>query len=294
MEIVLKTSKATAVVETTGGELISYRDMSGKEYLWQKDPTYWAKCSPLLFPIVGNLRNNQTIIGDRIYTMPKHGFGKFLPFRVVSQTENTLELEATDSEETQVTYPYAFILSMTYSLIDDQLSLTYTVKNPGTTGMDYCIGGHPAFNVPMGEDSFSDYYLEFNQKEDGGCIVYDLEKLEFSVDRRVDLTDGSNRVALHYDLFDEDALVFDTIRSDSVKLQSAKTGLGVQFDFHGFSSIAFWTPIKLQAPFLCLEPWNGMGVRSDEDDVFAHKYGACHLKPGESKQCGWAFRPIGE
>ncbi|MEG0693919.1 MAG: hypothetical protein RR444_12665, partial [Oscillospiraceae bacterium] len=131
------------------------------------------------------------------------------------------------------------------------------------------------------EGSFEDFCLEFNKNEDSTCPVYDSQKLHIDVNNRVDYTNGGNKIQIKYSNFDHDAIIFDTINSDSVKLQSVKTGRGLQFDFVGFDSIAFWTPTKKEAPFICLEPWNGMAVRSNEDDNYENKYGVKHLGANE-------------
>ena len=40
----------------------------------------------------------------------------------------------------------------------------------------------------------------------------------------------------------------------------------------------------VRAPFLCVEPWNGSGICSDEDDHFEHKHDIEFLPAGEAKQ----------
>lgn len=284
MIIELQSGSAMAEIETIGAELISFKDVFGTEYMWQKDAAYWAKCSPLLFPNVGNLDNGKALFGGVEYSIPKHGFAAQKEFKVMYKSKEKVILNRSYDEETLAVYPYKFSLTITYSLDGGNISIHYTVLNIDDKPIDYCLGAHPAFNVPVGsEGCFEDYCLEFNQNE-GLCTTYDLEKLCFDPNKQIDLTKGKNVIPLKYDLFDNDAFVFDNINSDSVKLKSIKTGRGVQFDFNGFKSIAFWTPIKKNAPFLCIEPWNGMAYRSGEDADFAHKFGVCHLDVG-SQDC---------
>lgn len=294
MIIELQSDSATAKINTLGAELISFIDVFGTEYMWQKDEKYWGKCSPILFPIVGNLKNNTIKIKGEKFNIPKHGFCKLREFKVMYKSKNKVILTNTFDEDTLKVYPYKFSLTLTYSLIGGHIEISYTVLNLDEQPIDFCLGAHPAFNVPVGNDkygNFEDYCLEFNKNE-GTCTVYDTEKLEFNPDKQVDLTKGTNKIQLKYSLFDNDAFVFDTINSDSVKLKSNKTGRGVQFDFTGFDSIAFWTPTKKDAPFLCLEPWNGMAVRTGEDDDFAHKYSAKHLDINEQFSCKISIIPM--
>ncbi len=284
MIIELQSDSSTAKIETFGAELISLKDTLGEEYMWQKDAKYWLKCSPVLFPTIGNLRNGVVKIKGENYAIPKHGFCKDKEFKVMHQSKEKVILNCSYDEDTLKLYPYKFSLTMAYTLIGSEIEIGYTVLNLDEQPIDYCIGAHPAFNVPIGEGCFEDFCLEFNKNEDSTCPVYDGENLQIDVNNRVDYTKGGNTIQLKYSNFDSDAIIFDTINSDSVKLKSIKTGRGVQFDFVGFNSIAFWTPTKSSAPFICLEPWNGMAVRSDEGDDFERKYGVKHLDINEQHE----------
>ena len=282
MIIKLQSNQTTAKIQTMGAELTSFKDTHGNEYMWQQDEAYWAKCSPLLFPIVGNLRNDTTIIDGEKFTIPKHGFCREQEFTIVSQTETSVALNFTFNEKTLVMYPYKFSLTLTYVLSDETLEMTYTVLNLGDKEMDYCIGAHPAFNVPMDEGTFEDYCLEFNKNEPDGCTCYDCDNLCFDPTKKINLTNGLNCLPLKYSDFDNDAFVFDTIQSNCVKLKNSNTGHGIAVDLSGFESIAFWTPTKKDAPFICIEPWNGMAVRSDEGGLFKEKFGVKHLSNNET------------
>lgn len=291
MIIELKSSKATAKIETKGAELISLKNTSGEEYVWQKNPDYWQKASPLLFPIVGNLDNNKINFSGKEYTIPKHGFAAMSEFKVINQTADMVELNFSYDAETLAMYPYKFSLTLTYTLTGEQISIDYTVQNVDDKPIDYSIGAHPGFNVPIGEGCFEDYCLEF-EKNEGSCTTYILDKLYFDPNNQIDLTKGGNVIDLDYSLFDSDAFVFDAINSKSLKLKSKKTGRGIQFDFKGFASIAFWTPIKKNAPFLCLEPWNGMAFRAGEDNHFEHKFGIKHLAVNEKHSLNVTILPL--
>lgn len=295
MVIELKADSSIALVETKGAELISFKDVFGYEYMWQKDSQFWNRCSPILFPIVGNLRDNKIDINNKSYQMDKHGFCRDREFKISYQSETKLILTTSYDEETLKHFPFKFSLTLTYSLTGGELSIGYTVLNLGTDDMYYCIGAHPAFNMPIGEGKFEDFSISFNKSEPEGCPIYDLEKLEVSVDNRIDLLKGENKFMLTYNLFDEDAVVFDHLHSDEIKLSSIKTGRGVMLSLKNFDSIGFWTPTKKNAPFICLEPWNGMAVRSDEigDNAdFEHKYSARKLKENEQHTMSMTIIPL--
>lgn len=283
MTITLNSNLLTAQIETKGAELVSLKNNEGTEYMWQKDAKYWNRCSPILFPIVGNLRDNKTIIEGKEYTIPKHGFCRDADFKIVSQTQTTVTLNYIFNEETLAVYPYKFSLSLSYTLTDNNIEISYKVENIDDKPIDYCLGAHPAFNVPINcEGTFEDYCLEFNKKETYGCPIYDLNNLQVNIDNRINFVDENNRIMLKNSLFDEDAIMFDKINSDSVKLINTNSKHGVQVDYKGFDFIAFWTPTKMNAPFLCIEPWNGIAVCSDEDNQFINKRGVKHLNIGEN------------
>lgn len=283
MIVELKSESSVAKIDSRGAELISLQDMRGTEYIWQRDPKYWNRCSPLLFPIVGNLREGRTIIDGKEYRMDKHGFCRDAAFQVLAQTDNSVVFSYSYNEETLKVYPYRFSLSLAYSLEGNRLSIQYSFLNMGEGPMDFCFGAHPAFNVPIGGGSFEDVCLEFNRPETEGSPVYDFENRQFNMENRVRHLNNETRLMLNYRLFDNDAILFDKPASDSVKLYSVKTGKGVEVGFGDFDYVAFWTPIQAEAPFVCIEPWCGMAACSDEGDEYAKKRGIKHLEPGEQK-----------
>lgn len=284
MLITISDSKATAVIDSIGAQLISYQDTAGKEYIWQRDPKFWNRCSPLLFPIVGNCRGNKTIIEGETYHIEKHGFCRDVDFKVTKQSETMVTFEITDTEETKAVYPYSFRLSLTYVMENGALSMEYRVTNTDDRTIYYCLGAHPGFNCPLEAGaSFTDYVLEFEEEETADSMVYDLEHLQFDPSHRVPRLNGSRTLPLTRELFKDDAVYFDDLKSRRVSLVNSHTGHGIELAFPGFETVAFWTPYPAEAPFLCIEPWNGSGIYATEDDEFIHKNHVQKLKEGESK-----------
>ena len=284
MIITLNNEKFTASIDSLGAQLISLKDASGKEYIWQRDPAFWKNCSPLLFPIVGNCRDGKTCIEGTWYEIPKHGFCKDTDFEVSAQSDTTACFSITSTEKTKEVYPYDFKLSLTYTLNDNGLFMDYVVDNPETRDIAYCIGAHPGFVMPLEDgEKFSDYRLEFEQEEQAESIVYDLENHQFDMNRRLPLLKGTNILPLEYGLFDNDAVFFQDLKSRKVSIVNPATRKGVEVDYRDFETVAFWTPDHKEAPFLCVEPWNGSAICSDEDDEFLHKNHVQVLKPGDSK-----------
>lgn len=266
MEITIQNALASATCRTQGAELLSYRMADGKEYLWQRDPAYWAKTSPVLFPYVGPVMQAVQIHGKE-YPIPRHGFVKDTVFEVAEQGEDYVTLQTEASDATKEMYPYAFAFTVTFRLQGAALEVVYGAVNRGSEEMPFLIGGHPAFCCPMEEgEQFTDYMLQF---EDAGV----------------------DDVHLTYPMFDNDAILFENLERRTVKLIHQETQKGIRFDFPDYLSVAFWTPIKKDAPFLCIEPWcAGTLDQVPSTDLLKKKY-VQFLNGGESKEYRFLVQP---
>lgn len=284
MLISLKNDYVMTVIDTVGAQMLSLRDRNGKEYMWQRDPKFWPRTSPVLFPAIGNSRDGKTVFDGQSYELSKHGFAKEMDFRAEQRTESAVRLVIEDTEETRNCYPYKFGFAMSYKLTEDGIRIEYQVENRDTRPMYYCIGAHPGFNCPMEEGQyFEDYQLQFEMEENCFACVYDLNALEFDRASKGYHLDHTAVIPLRYELFDHDAIYFEGLKSKKVSLIHGGTGRGVEVSFEDFASVAFWTPTGKRAPFLCIEPWNGSAICSDEDDEFAHKHDVQCLKAGEKR-----------
>lgn len=284
MILTLKNQGYTVLIETVGAELKSYKNETGKEFVWNSDPAFWPRSSPLLFPSIGNVRNGRTIINDVEYEIPKHGFVRDIDMEYKKEADNKVTFSCRYNEDTLKCYPFRFCFSQTYELDGPVLHIAYLVVNEDNKDMYYHLGAHPGFMCPLEEgEKFSDYILKFPYKETCDSPVYDLLNLQFDpANTRCHLKD-SDTIRLEYSLFDMDALVFPHMKSKSVQLINPSTGKGVQVDYPDFSTIAFWTRSDVEAPFLCIEPWNGAAIFADEDDHFVNKRDIQILKEGESR-----------
>ncbi|MCI9283257.1 MAG: aldose 1-epimerase family protein [Lachnospiraceae bacterium] len=279
-----KTTHTVAAIDSFGAQLISLKDADKKEYIWQRDPEIWPRCSPLLFPAVGNCRDGRTRFDGEWFEMEKHGFCKESDFIVDEQKEDAVTFRLTANAQTRNSYPYDFILSLTYCLENGILLMDYCVENPDCREICYCIGSHPGFICPLAEgETFEDYQLEFEKEENTCAMPYDLQALQFDAGKKGLELKHTQILPLSYELFREDAIYFDQIQSRKVALIHKKTRLGVEVSYPGFETVAFWTPYGKNAPFLCIEPWNGSAIRSDEDDDFMHRHHVQIVKSGEKK-----------
>lgn len=276
--------KYTAVVRTHGGELISLRDGEGTEYLWQGDPAYWSGRNPILFPIVGALKEGEVESAQGVCRMPRHGFARNSEFSLVRQDERSVTLQLTDNPETLAQYPYPFRLRVTHRLTAAGFETVYQVSNTGLEPMPFCIGGHTAFNCPLhGGERFEDYSLVFDQTEyahsvavhPGGLLGGFLDK---------DYLFHTDTIPLRHETFDEaDTLIYNELNSGSVSLVHKDTGRGLLVDFREFPMLGVWTMPDKNAPYICIEPWQGCAARLDETGRFEDKPHCVVLEPGEEK-----------
>lgn len=251
----ISNDKVTIQVDSLGAELKSLKSLpDGREYMWQGDPAYWGRTSPVLFPIVGGLKDGRYRVDGREYAMGQHGFARDMEFRLKSQVASEIWFFLESNGETLQKYPYPFLLEIGYEIIERTVVVKWRVCNPAKEPIWFSIGGHPAFLCPIdpGTDQ-TQYRLIFDEKEKlvSSCIEGGLlgpKKKTYT------LRDGILPVTA--DLFDNDALVIEGEQAHSVALArpNGKPYLTVTFDAPLFG---IWSPPKKKAPFICIEPWYG-------------------------------------
>lgn len=287
MDFTLSNGSLSAAVRTLGGELTSLRDRAGTEYIWQGDPAFWSGRNPILFPIVGSLKDGRVDVDGRPFEMSRHGFARQSEFTPVEQGRDYAVLELRESPETLARYPFPFVLRVRHQLLENGFSTAFAVENPGPAPLPFCIGAHTAIRCPLRDgERFEDYGLSFQQPEDADTLLLTPQGLLRSGGREPMLRDGE--IALDYRVFRRlDTLIFQGLRSRRVSLRHKASGRGVSLDFRGFPMIAFWT--KPGAPFLCMEPWHGCAAFEDETGGLRDKPHAVTLAPGERKELTYAF-----
>ena len=263
MIITLSNNKISASINTIGAELIRL-EKDNQNYIWTVDETYWNKTSPILFPIVGRLKNDSYSINGKSYEMPRHGFARNFEFDVEHQTENYVVFLLTENPETLKQYPFPFELRLQYELIENSVKMSYSVLNKSQEIMPFSIGAHPAFAI---EDAFSDYSLQFNEAEE--FVSYELENEQFSNSfRKINSENG--QINLDYSLFEKDALVFKHLKSDKLTLLKGNQPY-LSVEFEGFPFLGIWT--KSNAPYLCIEPWCGLADNVNHNGNIYEKEG---------------------
>lgn len=276
MDITLKNGEVTAKIISKGAELKSLT-VGGRELMWSADPSFWGKTSPLLFPMIGTLRDGKTIINGEEYRITKHGFARDLEFVPEDFNGSSAMFSLSQSDYTKEMFPFDFKLTVRYTLKADGITVTFRVHNSSSCEMPFCIGGHPALATP---GDMSDYRLEFPKLETAAVPIYNLSTGLHEENNRKQLMSESTVLPLSHETFYDDVCYFDKLRSRSVQLIN-KDNTGVRIDFPDFTSLGVWQ--AKDAPFLCIEPWCGSADFDDCSGIFSEKRGIEILPPDGEK-----------
>lgn len=272
-----------------GGELISFK-LDGEERIHQgencKDENgkvYWKRHSPILFPIVGKLKMNRTIIGGRVYEMYQHGFARDMDFEPITKLDNFHSYVLKSNKNTNSKYPYDFELYTTYRLDENKLTTIYRVINTSPVNMPFGIGGHPAFKIELDELQKGNYYLEFEENEDKIHFLYLVDGL-IGIDYAKNIIKDKKIIELDSKTFNNDAIIMKGLTSHKISLKNKASGKTLlTMDFTDFPYLALWS--KPNAPFLCIEPWYSTADNVKSTGVFTQKQDIILLKPKETFEC---------
>ena len=268
-----------------GAELTGiYHKKHQQEYLWSADPAFWAKKSPVLFPIIGALKDDTYFYENRPYKLSRHGFARELEFSVIHQEKDKISFSIESDADTKQKFPFDFKFTINYSIDENRLKVEYVVTNTGSQKMYFSVGGHPAFKLPLTNDlDYSDYYLEFNHLETAGR--WPISKKGLIEKESTPLLQNSNLLPLSKKLFEKDALVFKHLKSNVVSLKSDKSNHGLSFDFSGFPFLGIWAAPN--ADFVCIEPWCGIADSVDASQQLQEKEGIQETDAGEVWSRSW-------
>ena len=280
MTTTISNSNLTAQIKHLGAELFSLKNNQNKEYIWEGNPTFWGKHSPILFPIVGSLKNNSYSINEEKYELNRHGFAREMEFELIEKTEETATFSLISTLETKKAYPFDFELQICYSLKDNKLTIDYKVINKNEITMPFAIGAHPAFAL-LG--NFEEYSLEFQQDE---ILKYYLLEEGLISNNSNELQLDNSQLGLKYQLFEKDALVFKTLQSKSITILK-NTNPILKVNFSDFPNLGIWTVVN--APFLCIEPWFGYSDTLNEYDDFSKKEGIQLLEKKETFESNYSI-----
>ncbi len=281
MTATISNCELTAIIKQNGAELISLKaNATNREYIWEGNPSHWGKHAPILFPIVGTLRNNEYTYDGQNYSLSRHGFARDRVFDLVYQSENKVIFSLKSAPDTKNLFPFDFELQLVYELKNTELFIEYRVFNKDTDIMYYSIGGHPALALPK---HFEEYSLLFEPNE--SLISYALEN-DLLTDNPSVLKLDQNKLFLTYPLFAKDALIFKQLKSKQITLLENELPI-LNFKFPDFPNFGIWT--KNQAPFICLEPWVGYSDLVNASGKIEEKEGIQTLKSNSSEKYGFSI-----
>ncbi len=226
--------------------------------MWRRDKNNWKHSAPILFPIIGPLKNNQYNFEGMVYSLGQHGFARNSMFEVVELEKNHVVLRLSSNKKTLEMYPFHFCLNVTFSLINSSLKVSYQVINNGDNNLYFQIGGHPAFACPLySYESYNDYYIEFEREEEIIIKIMDKEKRGMShVEEK--FFDLEKRFFVRQALFERNAIIFQNCKSSYVSLKSINHNKEVRVHFKDYPYLGVWAG-KRAGGLLTIEPWHGHG-----------------------------------
>lgn len=270
--IQIKKQSFTADINPIGAELVALKH--GKcNYLWQVDEQFWNRTSPILFPIVGRLKNDKYQYNNKTYSLPRHGFARNLTFKIIEQLEDSVIFELESTQETLENYPFEFKLQLKYSISNKGLKIEYNVTNTGLKTLLYSLGAHPAFAV---DGNIEEYALQFDIENE--IVNHQLENENFNgKTETIKLQKGL--LPLHYNWFETDAIVLKNSGSKKIELLKNNKRV-IEVCYANFPYLGIWT--KNKAPFICIEPWQGIADNTNTSGKLEDKEGILHLEPNKN------------
>ena len=272
----------SATIKADGAELCSLRTADGRELLWQAGPE-WPRHAPVLFPIVGRLKDDRLLHGGQSYRMTQHGFARDRRFAWEDSAPTSCRLSLADDAQTRALYPFAFRLELSFELDGNSLTVRHTLTNPGEEVLPASVGAHPAFRWPLADGLPKEAHaLVFEKDEpapirrvDGGLLSPTPEPTPIQ-GRRLPLSEG---------LFAADAVILDQPASRSVRFE-APGAPSITVSWDGFTELGIWSKPG-GAPFLCIEPWRGHASPAGFDGPFLDKPGLMQLAPGDMRELSY-------
>ena len=288
MNFEIKNKFIKAKINSFGAELNSLKRVdTNLEYMWQGNPNYWNRHSPVLFPIVGRLKNDSFTYKNQKYNMTQHGFARDCEFSLVSQSDNFLEFKLSNDEKSLEIYPFLFDLYISYKLEKSSLIVSYKVINKSDDKMLFSIGAHPAFNWSLEKDlKKEDYFLEFENIKETKRYFLNEKGLVYN---HIDLKIEDNKIALNEELFQNDALVFNDSNIKTLTLKTPTNENYIKLNFNNFPYLGIWSK-PTGAPFICIEPWFGVADDENSNQNLEDKEGLISLEKNEIFSCFYSIQ----
>lgn len=254
---------------------------AGLERLWCADPVVWGRHAPILFPLIGRLREGCYLLGGKRFDAPTHGFCRDRVFAVERLSPTAVRFTTVDDAQTREVYPFSFSFSVECALEGSAIVKTHRVENRGEGAMPFEVGGHEAYAVRLlpGE-RMADYFVRFEG----------LDCLEaFGMDERGILSLPKERIELDAGCLRRtpeqlglDTVVLEDVPGRKVTLGCDKSDHEVTVEFPDFPYLGIWTAQGKGEPrYLCIEPWSALPDGHFASREFSEKPGVRTLASGE-------------
>ena len=282
MTVTLKNDKLTVLIEDKGAQMCSVKSAAGVEYVWQADPAVWGRHAPLLFPVLGRLKDSKYTLNGKEYTIPMHGFARDSLFEVAQQSETAVSFRLTDSEATLAVWPFPFVLTVTYTLEDNRLTKTCTVENPGSETMYFELGGHDGFVAPLeAGETMADYAILFPGVDT--IHPYGMDESAMITPKIDPITFEQGRIPLRPMTHGLDTFILDVPECHKASLVDENSNPVVTMDFPGFPYMGIWTVHRdFETRYVCIEPWSTLPDATFVGRGLDEKAGIRSLEPGKT------------
>ncbi|HQQ93004.1 MAG TPA: aldose 1-epimerase family protein [Bacteroidia bacterium] len=273
----LSSNDLEVLISSRGAELQSVMHRSGHQYLWQGDPEIWPRRAPVLFPIVGKLKDQEYVFKRHKFKLPQHGFARDMVFEDTSKHPNEAVYTLKSSKQSLENYPFDFELVLTYHLELNTLKCSYLVRNTGGSDMLFSIGAHPGFRID-------------SSRENKVCLA--MEKAHYTVSRldsgllegqKDELNIPDKNLRLVPSVFEQDALVFENAQVGHIKLVTGYQDRHIEMICENWPFFGIWSkshPAEKSLRFVCLEPWYGIADTKNHNKALEQKKGILQLSPG--------------
>lgn len=282
--ITIQNRQLTVDIDPLGAQLSSIRTPDGVQHLWQGDPEIWARRAPLLFPIVGRLQDSSYQLDGACYTIPTHGFARDSLFQVTQHSESSVSFQLTDTEQTRAVYPFAFALTVTYTLEDNRIVKAHRVDNRSDRTMLYELGGHDGFCAAAAPgETMADWAILLPGLEQVRFYGMDEALMVTPLEPPVPL-DHRGGLPLTPSSYRRDTMIFDTPPQGRAVLIDGQGRPRVTLDCPAFPYLGIWTQAKpFDTHYVCIEPWTTLPDATFAGRGLADKPGIRSLAPGQTE-----------
>lgn len=286
MRQILTSPQLQVTIDPAGAEICSVTNKEGLEFIWPAKKEVWPRHAPVLFPVVGRLKENRFYHDGVLYPLGQHGFARDMKFLLSDHHEQGCTFRLSSGELTRNLYPFEFILEIRYELQGNTLNTHYTVSNPASTPLFFSIGAHPGFRCPLlPHERFEDYALWFETSTLEARVLN--QGLRAPQTRRIDLP--LSHLPLSKELFKADALVFENAQVQRVSLRSGTSAHRIDMECQGWPYFGVWTRQGCDE-FICLEPWYGIADAENSSGELSQKEGILRLEAGQQFSCRFSIR----